>query len=81
MGGLRVEIVLEAQRSEVPPWARVKGLLKAALRTWGLRCLSVRDVTPRPSPTASPVATGGGKTARGPGPGSGCGHPPAGGSP
>jgi hypothetical protein len=46
-GGERFEIVFEAQRSAVPPRARLKGLLKAALRTWGLRCLSVRDVTPK----------------------------------
>jgi hypothetical protein len=45
-GGERVELIFVAQRSDVPPMARVKGLLKAALRTWGLRCLSVKDVTP-----------------------------------
>jgi hypothetical protein len=48
--GEGLEIVLEAQRSAVPPLARLKGLLKAALRTWGLRCLSVRDVTPKLPP-------------------------------
>jgi hypothetical protein len=52
--GERVEIILEAQRSEVPPWVRVRGLLKAALRTWGLRCLSVRDVTPHPDGKPQP---------------------------
>jgi hypothetical protein len=36
--------------------ARVKGLLKAALRTWGLRCLSVRDVAPRLPPQPTPPA-------------------------
>jgi len=46
MGGERFEIVLDAQASDVPPACRLRGLLKAALRTWGLRCLSVRDVTP-----------------------------------
>jgi hypothetical protein len=60
-----VEIALQAQASDVPAWMRVKGLLKAALRTWGLRCLSVRDVTPPATPTGSPVATGGDATADG----------------
>jgi hypothetical protein len=62
-GGERVEIVLEAQRSEVPPWARVKGLLKQALRTWGLKCITVRDVTPKlpplpPAAGAGPIDAG-----------------------
>lgn len=61
MGGEAVEIVLVAQKSDVPPMARVKGLLKAALRTWGLRCVSVRDVTPYPggTPAAKPGFAGG----------------------
>jgi hypothetical protein len=50
-GGERVEIVFEAQPSDVPPMTRVKGLLKAALRTWGLRCRSVCDVTPELPPS------------------------------
>jgi hypothetical protein len=46
----RVEIILEAQPSGVPAWCRIRGLLKAALRSWGLRCLSVRDMTPQLPP-------------------------------
>jgi hypothetical protein len=49
-GGEEFEIRLLAQRSDVPPACRLKGLLKAALRTWGLRCLSVKDVTPQLPP-------------------------------
>jgi hypothetical protein len=59
MGGERVELVLLAQPSDVPPWTRVKGLLKAALRTWGFRCLSLRDLTPKLPPAALPPGPGG----------------------
>jgi hypothetical protein len=59
-GGERFEIVLAAQAGEVPPAGRLKGLLKAALRAWGLRCLSVRDVTPpQGTPQAAQDATDG----------------------
>ncbi len=45
-GGETYQIELRAVPSDVPPNCRLRGLLKAALRTWGLRCLSVREVTP-----------------------------------
>jgi hypothetical protein len=59
-GGELIEIVLEAQKSDVSPMVRVKGQLKAALGTWGLRCLSVHDVTPAllPLPPAKNVEDG-----------------------
>jgi len=63
-GGERVEIILECQRSDVGPWLRVRGLLKAALRRWGLRCLSVRDVTPYPGGKPPHEADGAGGLAR-----------------
>jgi hypothetical protein len=46
-GGERIELVLMAQPSDVPTWPRVRGALKCLLRTFGLRCVSVRDVTPQ----------------------------------
>jgi hypothetical protein len=56
-GGERFEIVLEAQKSDVPPVTRLKGLLKAALRTWGLRCVSVaQEHAGGAKPTSGPVA-------------------------
>jgi hypothetical protein len=55
-GGEKFELVFEAQASDVPPIARVKQLLKAALRSWRLRCTSARDVTNYPDgPPARPV--------------------------
>jgi hypothetical protein len=48
--GERFEVVLEAAPSDVPPAVRLRGLLKLALRAFGLRCTSCRDVTPAPAP-------------------------------
>ncbi len=58
-GGERFELLLQAQKSDVLPACRLRGLLKAALRTWGLRCLSVRDVTPTCAPGEATAAAAG----------------------
>ncbi|HZR55204.1 MAG TPA: hypothetical protein VFB06_37670 [Streptosporangiaceae bacterium] len=51
----RYEVVLEALDSDVGPVARLRGFLKASLRAWRLKALSVRDVTPKlpPLPAAA----------------------------
>ncbi len=51
-GGEKFELTFEAQASDIPPIARVRQLLKAALRSWRLRCTSARDVTAYPDPPA-----------------------------
>jgi hypothetical protein len=40
-GGERFMIELQAERSAVPAHVRVRRLLKASLRLYGLRCVSV----------------------------------------
>jgi hypothetical protein len=68
MGSETFELVLVAQRDTVPPIVRLRLVFKGLLRAHNFRGLSCVDVTPKLPPTASSVATGGGKTAgrRGP---------------
>ena len=57
-GGEQVQITLIALKSEVAPWTRLKGGLKAFLRVWGWRCVNIRGLpTANATPPASPGAT------------------------
>jgi hypothetical protein len=49
-GGEEFELRFIAMGSDVPPISRVRQLLRAALRSWRLRCTSARDVTKYPDP-------------------------------
>jgi hypothetical protein len=58
-GGEEFELRLVAQPDDVPAAARVRQLLKQALRGFRLRCISVRDVTPDPGATTTAPPTPG----------------------
>jgi len=47
----RFAIVFEAQPGTVPAEARLKGILKLALRGYGLRCLTMRRADDEDDPT------------------------------
>jgi hypothetical protein len=57
MGGERYELVIEAQRGQVPPIIRLRHVLKALLRAYNFRALSVRDVPPKLPPLATGTPT------------------------
>ena len=46
-GGEEFEIRIRALPDDVPVFVRLRKLLKAALRAYGFRCESARDVTPK----------------------------------
>ena len=45
MSGERFQVTFEANRASVPATARLRRLLKYALRSCGLRCVEAADVT------------------------------------
>lgn len=54
----RYTLTVEALPRPVPAAVRLRALLKALLRAWGFRCLSVVPSDPKPA-DAKPEATGG----------------------
>ena len=57
-GGERFLIELEALSDDHPPIRRLRHFLKSALRTWRLKCRSIVETTPYPTPDArSPLQT------------------------
>jgi hypothetical protein len=68
--GERYELVIVAQADDyAPAVVRLRHVLKALLRTYGFRCTSCRDVTPRspaPPPGVAQEAGGDGPTVRPP---------------
>ncbi len=49
-GGERFLIELEALSDDHPPIRRLRHFLKSALRTWRLKCRSITETTPYPTP-------------------------------
>jgi len=54
----RYLVTLETAGAGPPPMVRIKRLLKAALRVYGLRCVGLREEAP-PSPQRNPEEFGG----------------------